>query len=336
MDSAFTEPIKLPASPTASLTIPPPIPAPITQADLAQSEPAPPSTEASVSDETWKQQYDAYVAEWRAASAVAREKAEETRSKFEVVRAQEEAKKLAEGGSKGKGKDGAAGGWEDVHPGRQPLPRPSGSPSPADARDLVTGEREGHIHFGAGHGQGHGSSPPASLSQWEDVPSMASSFPSLPSQETSPPSRHRQHPSAQTDSLPPSSAPESSPKEKETRPVKDSKATVLDPSRSQVAGPSTKRQTPAVTPVIFDPNVPVKTRILAMFSSLAINMFLPFVNGVMLGFGEIFARNVVGPWFGWKVINPNATRPTLRPKLVSDAERLERIRRERLSKAEEL
>jgi hypothetical protein len=31
-------------------------------------------------------------------------------------------------------------------------------------------------------------------------------------------------------------------------------------------------------------------------------MLLPFVNGVMLGFGEIFAKNVVVGWFGWKKV----------------------------------
>jgi hypothetical protein len=39
----------------------------------------------------------------------------------------------------------------------------------------------------------------------------------------------------------------------------------------------------------------------ALLSSLAINLLLPFVNGVMLGFGEIFAKNVVMGWFGWKI-----------------------------------
>ncbi len=33
------------------------------------------------------------------------------------------------------------------------------------------------------------------------------------------------------------------------------------------------------------------------FSSLAINFLLPFVNGVMLGFGEIFAKNIVLEWW---------------------------------------
>lgn len=53
------------------------------------------------------------------------------------------------------------------------------------------------------------------------------------------------------------------------------------------------------TSAIFDTTLSGKTRTLALISSLAINLFLPFVNGVMLGFGEIFARNVAVKWFGW-------------------------------------
>jgi len=38
---------------------------------------------------------------------------------------------------------------------------------------------------------------------------------------------------------------------------------------------------------------------MAFASSLAINLFLPFVNGVMLGFGEVFAKNLMLGWLGW-------------------------------------
>ena len=40
------------------------------------------------------------------------------------------------------------------------------------------------------------------------------------------------------------------------------------------------------------------------------NIGLPFVNGVMLGFGEIFARAFLAPWLG-------LTPPLLRPNLYS-------------------
>ena len=51
---------------------------------------------------------------------------------------------------------------------------------------------------------------------------------------------------------------------------------------------------------MFDSSLSPKTRTLALLSSVAINVLLPFVNGVMLGFGEIFAKNLVS-WLGWKV-----------------------------------
>jgi hypothetical protein len=55
---------------------------------------------------------------------------------------------------------------------------------------------------------------------------------------------------------------------------------------------------PSATLSIFDTSLPTRTRLYALASALAINFLLPFVNGVMLGFGEIFARNVVS-WIGW-------------------------------------
>jgi Outer membrane protein TOM13 len=57
--------------------------------------------------------------------------------------------------------------------------------------------------------------------------------------------------------------------------------------------------TASVTLAVFDPTLPARARIWALFSSLSINMFLPFVNGVMLGFGEIFAKTVIVGWLGW-------------------------------------
>lgn len=324
MDSAFTEPISLPSStPDPQAAQPPPqAPAPTDSSTLSVSTTEPTPANASSGD-SWRVQYDAYVTEWRAASALAREKAEGTREMFESVRAREEAEAASQKqDGKGKGKEE----WEDVHPGRQPLPKPS--PSPADGRDLVTGERQGHNN----HGQApSGSSPPISISHWEDVPSVASSFPSLPSQQTSPPSRHR--PSQNTDSHPASSSPEeSSPEDKDSLPAKASKDATASPSKSRAIATSSnaRAEPPAVTPLILDVTLPLKTRALALLSSLAINMFLPFVNGVMLGFGEVFARNVIAPWLGWQgVIKPTAI-PTLRPKVVSEAERQALHRREQL------
>ena len=52
-----------------------------------------------------------------------------------------------------------------------------------------------------------------------------------------------------------------------------------------------------------------KTRLAALVSSLAINLLLPFINGVMLGFGEIVARGLVVKlgWGGWGVAGGGAS-----------------------------
>ena len=61
------------------------------------------------------------------------------------------------------------------------------------------------------------------------------------------------------------------------------------------AGPLAAR---GATHAALDTTLSPRSRTLAILSSIAINVLLPFVNGVMLGFGEIFAQNVVVRWFG--------------------------------------
>jgi hypothetical protein len=58
---------------------------------------------------------------------------------------------------------------------------------------------------------------------------------------------------------------------------------------------------PSVTLSIFDSSLSTRARILALSSSLAINLLLPFINGIMLGFGEIAAKSLFG-WSGWPEI----------------------------------
>ncbi|GAA5949949.1 hypothetical protein JCM21900_005535 [Sporobolomyces salmonicolor] len=52
---------------------------------------------------------------------------------------------------------------------------------------------------------------------------------------------------------------------------------------------------------------PWSKKLWAVFASVAINVGLPFINGVMLGFGELFARNVLGVRLGWPLHNPTST-----------------------------
>lgn len=79
----------------------------------------------------------------------------------------------------------------------------------------------------------------------------------------------------------------------------DQPTQALSPS-AELGKPSQRTSTQTTTLAIFDDTLSTRTRALALLSSLAINLALPFVNGVMLGFGEIFAKNVVMEWLGWK------------------------------------
>ncbi|CAG8745350.1 2422_t:CDS:2, partial [Acaulospora colombiana] len=58
---------------------------------------------------------------------------------------------------------------------------------------------------------------------------------------------------------------------------------------------------PSVTLSVFDSSLSRRARLLALASSLAINLLLPFINGVMLGFGEIAAKSVFN-WGGWSSV----------------------------------
>jgi len=75
----------------------------------------------------------------------------------------------------------------------------------------------------------------------------------------------------------------------------------------------------SLTSAIFDTTLSRRTRLTAFFSSLAVNLLLPFVNGVMLGFGEIFANNVVIHWLGWN-LEPGSVATTVGIR-VSNRER---------------
>ncbi|KAJ7727294.1 hypothetical protein DFH07DRAFT_231768 [Mycena maculata] len=245
-----------------------------TQLDTAgTSAPSTSTTESSPSsdlvDDASQSEYESHVQEWRAQSAEAREKAEKERARWEAIRAAEKQeaalRKAALPVDSGVGGE-ITHGWETV--GSSQAPRPS-SPSPADSRDLVTGEPQKHIitkQVGAAQKSQSAQDPGDESQKWEDVSSqLTSSFPSMSFPDrTNTPSPHH-HP-------PPPAALESA------------------------------------TLAIFDPSLSTRTRVTALFSSFAINFLLPFVNGVMLGFGEIFAKNIVLEYFGWRPVSqPGST-----------------------------
>ncbi|SJX64319.1 related to MIM1-mitochondrial protein required for outer membrane protein import [Sporisorium reilianum f. sp. reilianum] len=63
---------------------------------------------------------------------------------------------------------------------------------------------------------------------------------------------------------------------------------------------STYPPTGSLTLAAFNPYsaIPLSRRLALISGSILINLGLPFLNGVMLGFGEIFARVVVAPALG--------------------------------------
>ncbi|GJE96573.1 hypothetical protein PsYK624_127710 [Phanerochaete sordida] len=251
-----------------------PAPAPKAPA-AAPTEPA-----AAPPAEDWRAEYDEHLAEWRAQNAEQRAKAEATRAHWEQVRAQEE----REGRAPARLSESVAStsGWESVRAATEG----AASPSPADARDLTTGEAQGHRQAASasspasGNEGGRAGSEPESSrhEKWEEVPSeLTSSYPSLtfPSDPHSPVSPH--HP----------------------RHLHGEHAREPHGHHHPHHHHEPTRHT--ATAAIFDSKLSTKTRALALLSSIGINLLLPFVNGVMLGFGEIFAKELLFGWFGWKL-----------------------------------
>ena len=130
---------------------------------------------------------------------------------------------------------------------------------------------------------GHRHSPSnSSNSKWDSsIPSsLTSSYPSL--------SLHDQHPH-QDPRQPPSGTHHATPTHRDTGAR----------NRAHDHQGTDQPQRPPASAAIFDSSLSTKTRTIALLGSLTINLFLPFVNGVMMGFGEIFAENILWKWFGW-------------------------------------
>ncbi|KAG6880121.1 hypothetical protein C0992_005828 [Termitomyces sp. T32_za158] len=234
--------------------------------DIAASEPLSESSISSGStDDSWKAAYETQVETWRAQSSEAREKAEKERERWEAIRVAEKAE----------------------HERRRALGIPYGSqPEPAE-REHETGWENVIRH--------------------NDQSVLAQSSPTLPEE-----SSQSTAPTAPSEaSLPQSQADigEGSQKWEDIHsPLTSSYPSFEYPEHTDSPSPPHRDVAPtpaaplSATLAIFDSTLSTRTRVKALFSSLAINLFLPFINGVMLGFGEIFAKNVVLQWFGWKSV----------------------------------
>ncbi|KAL5503820.1 hypothetical protein ACEPAH_7891 [Sanghuangporus vaninii] len=277
LSSAFTPvPIEsaTPASPNVSAREPAAeasAPAPASKPLVSQEDLARYEEERLALDRSWKEE-----------SAVRRREAEERRARIAAERGTQNAEEEA-----------------DIKGPPNPIfnPRPAqgkeypNEPSIADVRDVISGEPSGTRQRESSAQV----SPPTTATlehsqRWEDIEaeSLGSSYPSLSYPEHSH-SESASAPSSEHGPLHSRGARQSSAKEKSSGPEKAS------PKQGEAEGP-----VPVPTLSIFDSRLSTRSRLIALFSSLTINLFLPFVNGVMLGFGEIFARNMAVRFFGLK------------------------------------
>jgi len=265
LSTAFT-PADLPR---ASVS-PPSAPAPAQPAEAPAPAPAGDAPGMDAHD-AWKAEYEAQVARWRADNIEQRTRAEKERERWERIRAEEKAQPASEGQEASEEWPSLAGTSASGS-----VPRRE-SPSPADVRDLVAGEKEGHRH----HAESSHLRDPSSLStsqKWEDLPSSMNSSQSYPSMS---------FPSLSNPDTPPETT------QPHHRTTHSHHHHGQSHTHHRDSGPQ------HVTLSVFDSTLPTKTRALALISSLGINFILPFINGVMLGFGEIFAKEIVVGWFGW-------------------------------------
>ena len=271
------EPTEVPLVSTASESPPSPppssAPAPVSVPPTGPT----PSEAHPTEDDTWQSTYTAQVSEWRAQSASVRNKAELARAKWEAIRAREKADRQALGqppeswDSLGDHITASVATAEQVV--SHSLSASAASFSSVEHVAPHAQPEESAERAGQEKTDGSPSQP------WEHLPSSpTSSYPSMSFPEASVP----QSPSHQHGLLAPTSA--SAPVHTHPTPRVDRNPTHVPPS---------------TLPSIMDNRVARRTRLSLVLSSLAINLLLPFINGVMLGFGEIFAKEVVG-WFGWK------------------------------------
>lgn len=73
-------------------------------------------------------------------------------------------------------------------------------------------------------------------------------------------------------------------------------------SSSQVSAPAEMQPQYApsgsLTIALFTPGLTWRRRTYLLLTSMVINIGLPFINGIALGFGEILARGLIAPWIG--------------------------------------
>ncbi|KAG6334222.1 hypothetical protein ID866_4866 [Astraeus odoratus] len=279
LQSALEHPFEPPEVPVQP-ALPPstgPIEATTPTAGAAPVATGPVEPSGAEEEDPWKGEFEAQVEEWRAKSAEARTKAEHERARWETIRKHEEEERLALGQEPENWDSLGSHITTSIAAASEILAGSTASlvstPSRAEGAEHSSLEKMGaNDHVLASQ---HTATESVSPSQkWVNISSPGSSFPSM--------------------SLPDPSGPPS-PLPKEALPAP------CPPAQSyQATEAKNANHPPSTLPSIMDHAVTKRTRLSLILSSLAINLVLPFVNGVMLGFGEIFAKNVLVGWFGWK------------------------------------
>jgi hypothetical protein len=252
---------------------------------------------SSSSDDAWRVDYEGQVQSWRAQSAEARERAERERARWEAIRAEEqtEASRQKAAGVSARKAD------HDPRVGKKKTPDPS---------EITGGDITSVTFSGIDAGKNLSSGEPRPLQVRVIQICVCDKFfvslitfrlksaSSSASLDVSASSRHSKDNTGDASKLSISQK-----WENVTASPSSSFPSMSFPENSDLPSPDRPLQTGplSVTQAIFDSTLPARARISALFSSLAINMLLPFVNGVMLGFGEIFAKNILIGWLGWKV-----------------------------------
>ncbi|KAI6155026.1 hypothetical protein BKA82DRAFT_14218 [Pisolithus tinctorius] len=256
------EPADVPIQPA----VPPPVGSNEIPAPTANALTEPVTSAEPAEEDPWKAEFEAQVEEWRAKSAEDREKAEHERAKWEAIRKQEEEERLALGQEPET--------WESL-----------GShitTSIAAASEVLAGSTPSLVSI-----------PSRTEGAEKVVSEKPESTPNLTPPSTGPPSYQQSYPSL---SLSGPSGSQSSSHRRDSFPVEYPPSPPRRTTEAKATNPP-----PSTLPSILDGTIKRRTRLSLILSSLAINLLLPFINGVMLGFGEIFAKNVLVGWFGWKL-----------------------------------
>ncbi|ORX40668.1 hypothetical protein BD324DRAFT_611731 [Kockovaella imperatae] len=266
--------------------------------------------------DTWKETYEGYLSHWQAESAEAREKALQTREKYE--REEEERQKASSGKTAAEKKEqqrqakleadaerlrmelegGTQAGSSSSNKGR--------ASSVVDGRGVTDEDRLAGQALSVGQSRPEvkqtaydptTSTEPLPPSMKQSMTSSSSPYdPSSPSSfhkiESGTLSRHSATSQAWEEISGHSSSPDQASPHGQSE--DDDMVRISRPGSQRPGGPPSgpPAQPPSLTLSLFTgPSGSMSfPRILAV---LGINLVLPFINGVMLGFGEIFAREFV-------------------------------------------